>query len=742
MHGAMAAATDARVGGQKHSRAGNRSVPRGGARLGAGAMLPLLAALASVGLGAEKLDPLVVTGTRTAQRLSETPIRTELLTEADLRLAAPRNLADAIELLSGARVENNCQNCGTSEILLLGLEQKYTQLLFDSAPLFSGLAGVYGIEQIPAVFIDRIEVVKGGGSAVYGGGAVGGVINILGRRPVRSGLVAEARVDAVKGKAGTLFSFLADGVSRDGAVAGTVYGQRGRVEAVDLNADGFSDLTKRELDVAGARVVRRSAAGELRADVSRTVEFRRGGNKFELPDELADISERVDTKRDAVAVAWTGTPTATEWDYGVAAGFARIGRETFYGGLFGRGVDDALVPESAPGAGDNEQALIDRGYRTVGEVARDQFGFTKNRVWNVDGQVNRRWGAHQTSVGAQYFREQIADLVPVSAFVADYPVQADVATGDNVGVFLQDDWKLAERWQLVMGGRVDKNSELSRAVFSPRVNLKWQASEELTWRATWGAGFRAPQAFDEDLHIELIAGNRTRTVEASDLRQEKSQSALVSAEYQPEWAEGKLALEATTFLTRIRGTFTNSEVFVDAATGESLRWRYNGPNAEVGGVELNVGALPWKTLRVDVGYVGQFARFDRPVTVFDDGAGGRVEERNFLETPRHYGVLQVTWTEPRWAEVSVTGTYTGAMKEINQRTGELNGRTRDFVVWNAVASRRVPVNGWPAVVVSAGVKNAFDARQDDLERGVERDPYYLYGPRTPRTLFAAVRVEF
>src|SRR5687768_13735298 len=101
---------------------------------------------------AHRLDPLVVTGTRTPQRLSETPIRTEVLGSEDLSFTAARCLADAVELLPGVRVENNCQNCGTSEVLLLGLEQKYTQLLFDGAPLFTGLAGVYGIEQVPTVF--------------------------------------------------------------------------------------------------------------------------------------------------------------------------------------------------------------------------------------------------------------------------------------------------------------------------------------------------------------------------------------------------------------------------------------------------------------------------------------------------------------------------------------------------------------------------------------------------------------
>jgi outer membrane receptor for ferrienterochelin and colicins len=688
-----------------------------------------------------ELNPVVVTGTRTAQRLNETPIRTEVLGHNELQLARPRWLADAIELLPGARVENNCQNCGTSEILLLGLEQKYTQLLFDGAPLFSGVAGVYGIEQIPSTFIDRIEVVKGGGSAVYGGGAVGGVINLIGRRPERTGGLVEVRFDDVKGRAATTASGILDHVSGGGGRVISLHGQHARGEAVDLNDDGISDLTQRRLDVIGLRWIERVGDGELRADYSRTEEFRRGGNKFELPDNLADISERVDTARDAASLAWRGSEKR-DLQLSAAAGFARIDRQTFYGGLFGRGVDELLTPESAPGIGDNDQPLLDRGYRTAGEVARDQFGYTENWVWNLEAQVDRRWGQHLTSIGAQYFREKVDDFVPVGAGIAEYPVEHDVASGHNVGLFVQDDWRIAPRWQVVLGLRADRNSELGRAVASPRVNVKWQASDELTLRGTLGTGFRAPQPFDEDLHIELIAGNRTRTVQAPDLREEKSRSALLSADYQPHFAQGRLAIEATVFLTQIRGAFANSEVRVDPVTGDGFRARYNGPDAEVGGLELNVGALPFSRLRVDLGLIAQRARFKQPVTLFDDGTGESIRERDFLETPRRYGVLQFTYLDARLADLSLSATYTGHMKEINQRTGVLNARTQDFLVWNAALSRRFGLGGLAGVTVVLGAKNLFDARQADLETGVDRDPYYLYGPRTPRTWFVSAKLDF
>lgn len=721
-----------------------RSVSCTGVRVARVAFAGVLAAAAQAD-GAEalqaRLDSVVVTGTRTAQRLSETPVRTEVIEAAQLRLTAPRHLADAMELLPGARVETNCQNCGTSEILLLGLEQKYTQLLCDGVPLFSGLAGVYGIEQIPALFIDRIEVVKGGGSSVYGSGAVGGVINLIGRRPARTGGLAEFQIDDVHGNTATTSGAVLDFVTPDGRTAASFYGQRARVAPIDLNGDGFSDLAQRRLDVAGARVTRRTVAGEWRADFTRTREYRRGGNAFDRPDARADISERVDTKREAAVLAWNGTATP-DLDLLASAGYARVNRATFYGGLFGRDAEARLDPESAPGLGDNDQPFLDRGYRTVGQVADDQFGFTRNALWNLDAQVNRRWARHQLSAGLQYNREWLEDVVPVSPFVAEYPVRPQAARGDNVGFFVQDQWEVHERWTLVLGLRADRNSELTRAVISPRLNVKWRPGPELALRATFGAGFRAPQAFDEDLHIELIAGDRTRTRQARELAPEKSQSALLSADYTPAFADGRLAVEATAFLTRIRGTFTNSAVRVDPATGESLRWRENGPDAEVGGLEFNVGALPLPALRLDFGWVVQTARYDRPVVLHDSGAGAVVSERHFLETPRHYGVFQAAYRVPAAFDLGLSAVYTGWMRQINQRTGRLNVRTADFITWSFNASRQVLATRAVAVTLSGGIKNLFDARQRDLETGVTRDPYYLYGPRTPRTAYAGVRFEF
>ncbi|MEP0775588.1 MAG: TonB-dependent receptor plug domain-containing protein, partial [Acidobacteriota bacterium] len=106
------------------------------------------------------LEEVVVTGTRTERRLSEAPVRTEVVPRSRIAEAQARTLADALELIPGAQVGSMCQNCNFNELRLLGLEGRYTQVLVDGQPILSWLAMVYGLEHIPARLIDQLEVVN------------------------------------------------------------------------------------------------------------------------------------------------------------------------------------------------------------------------------------------------------------------------------------------------------------------------------------------------------------------------------------------------------------------------------------------------------------------------------------------------------------------------------------------------------------------------------------------------------
>ena len=132
-------------------------------------------------------------------RLRDAPVRTEVVSREFVEQIGARTLADAVEYTTGVRVENNCQNCNFSQVRLLGLEGPYTQILMDGQPTLSSLAQVYGLEQIPARLIDRVEVTKGGGTALLGPGSVGGVINVVTREPATRGAQFDTTIGSTGG---------------------------------------------------------------------------------------------------------------------------------------------------------------------------------------------------------------------------------------------------------------------------------------------------------------------------------------------------------------------------------------------------------------------------------------------------------------------------------------------------------------------------------------------------------------
>ncbi|MFO7998068.1 MAG: TonB-dependent receptor, partial [Bacteroidales bacterium] len=130
------------------------------------------------------LEEVVVTGDRNARKRSESPVIVNSIQSGLFTATQSATLSESLNYTPGLRLENNCQNCGFTQVRMNGMEGSYSQILINSRPIFSGLAGVYGLELIPANMIDRIEVVRGGGSAVYGSNAIAGTINLILKDPL------------------------------------------------------------------------------------------------------------------------------------------------------------------------------------------------------------------------------------------------------------------------------------------------------------------------------------------------------------------------------------------------------------------------------------------------------------------------------------------------------------------------------------------------------------------------------
>ena len=187
-----------------------------------------------------ELSQVVVTGTRTSHFIKDVPIRTEVLTSQALTKKNAQNLYEALEGVPGIRVEQQCQFCNFSEVRMQGLGAEHTQVLIDGEPIYSGLAGVYGLQQMGTNDIDRLEVVKGAGSALYGSSAVAGAINIISKEPTFEPTI---NGDIQFGNYGSK-GYKGSGSMRYNNIGISVFAQRAEMDAIDETQDG---LTRKEV---------------------------------------------------------------------------------------------------------------------------------------------------------------------------------------------------------------------------------------------------------------------------------------------------------------------------------------------------------------------------------------------------------------------------------------------------------------------------------------------------------------
>lgn len=658
--------------------------------------IPAPSDIIKIHLTPEIRTDVVVTATRTSRRLDDVPVRTEVITRDLMNRAGTRTLADAVEYTTGVRVENNCQNCNFSQIRLLGLDGPYTQILVDGQPVVSSLAQVYGIEQIPTRMIERIEVVKGGGSALYGPGSVGGIVNIIPREPPRKGGVLELRSDTFGGDANLSFNGGADWVSTNRQTFVSVFGQVDRVQPFDVDDDGFTEVSRRELQATGARVNRYAldSRAKLTLDLTYLQEYRRGGDALHLPPTQAQIAEEIDSERLAFSGTWFHS-VSKRFDYRFTASTATTSRDSYYG--------------------------------TGGDP--NAFGDTRNLVSVFDTQLNHYAGRHTISWGAQLSNETLRDDQPA------YGRRTDV-TYNNFGIYLQDDWSFAPRWQLLYGLRGDTHTALNRPVVSPRVAVMHSPVPSLDVRLSIARGFRAPQVFDEDLHLSSVAGN-VRIIEIDpDLKEERSANYMAGFEWKPEIGRGQGLLELNGFYTMLDDLFNVQEA--DRPETQLAEFRkVNFGSAAVYGVELNLGWGIGDAFILQGGIVEQRARFGEAEPDFGS--------RDFFRTPRRYANATVSWQAPRFADLFGAVRYTGPMKAPHYAGYISEDRletTPAFVVVDLGVTKTFRLGEGPRLVLGLSARNVTDAYQPDVDRGPFRDAAYVYGPRFPRTIGASIRVEY
>ncbi|MFS6554203.1 TonB-dependent receptor plug domain-containing protein, partial [Parabacteroides distasonis] len=188
------------------------------------------------------------------------------------------------------------QNCGFQQVRINGLEGPYTQILIDSRPIFSALSGVYGLEQIPANMIDRVEIMRGGGSALFGSSAIAGTINIITKEPLRNSAQISHTLTSIYDASAidnntTLNASL---VTDDHKMGIAIFGQNRSRGGYDHNGDGYTELPELNNQTVGMRsYLKTSAYSKLSFEYHHLQEYRRGGDMLNRPPHEANIAEQV-----------------------------------------------------------------------------------------------------------------------------------------------------------------------------------------------------------------------------------------------------------------------------------------------------------------------------------------------------------------------------------------------------------------------------------------------------------------
>jgi len=684
-----------------------------------------------------ELDPfsVVSTATRTERLITEVPIRTEMLGPELFRASGATDLAAAIEYLPGARVEANCQNCGAAEVKLLGLGAGYNQLLFDSQPLFSGLAAVYGLEHIPTAFIERIEVVKGGASSLYGPNAVAGVINIIPREPIVDQVYFDASLESIDGEIANHGVGVYDWVDPENRAAASVYGEYRSADAVDLNGDGISEITAKDFYTVGTNTwFYPTQASKVSANYAYTWEERRGGDRFDLVPHATQITEALEHRWHRGGLFFEQDVSA-DFFYKIGGSLSQIERDSYYGG-----VGDVPLP-GQPGHDPAE-------YAAAVADAKLLYGFTESTRTYLDSIFTRRFPRHTLSFGAQYkhdgvFDEKRNDLgqsLRTDGSVADGVGADPIADGsfDNLGVFVQDEWDPSSDWTIIGGLRADKHSDIEDWIVSPRAAVRYTANSKLILRSSISTGFRAPEIFNEDFHIEIL-DDPTRTRNAPGLKEESSTSYAAGFIWTPTTTDGRMQIDVEFFRTEIEDTFNVPDiVFTDAAGNFKLR--ENAGGSTVQGFEANAHYRFTERFSFEGGVAYNDARFDEAQEVIE----GEFEDR-FIETPRWSGVAQLNYHNADFVDVFLGVVYTGPMIAVNEEDGFLNRDTDSFFVVDFSVKRHIALGhsgDAPHLDLTFGVRNLLDERQDDLTSGPGRDAGYFYGPRFPRSYFMSATYHF
>ncbi|MCH3970121.1 MAG: TonB-dependent receptor [Prevotella sp.] len=663
------------------------------------------------------LDEVVVSANReeTIKRLS--PALVNVLSSKLYDTTQSTCLAQGLNFQPGVRTEDNCQNCGYTQVRINGLDGHYSQVLIDSRPVFSALNGVYGLEQIPANMIDRVEVIRGGGSALYGASAIGGVINIITKEPVSNFAEFGHSIMSIDGRScfQNNTTMNASVISDDRKTGLYIYGESHHRPGFDYDHDGYTEMPLINGQTVGFRsFVKTGTYSKLSFQYDNIKEFRRGGNNLSLPAHESNITEQIDHDINGGGLNFDLYSPVTENHLNTYLSFQNTDRKSYYGGI-----------------GDGSAESVATALKSYGKthditvIGGSQYTINFNKLLFMPSVL---------TTGLEYNFDGLQD----------HALGYGTCTKQYVNIYsalLQNEWK-TDQWGFLLGGRFDKHSLVNHVIFSPRINIRYNPSHNMNFRLSLSTGFRAPQTFDEDLHISVSGGERIKIYLAHNLQEEKSYSLSASADLYHQFGNVQTNLLIEGFYTDLSHVFSERYLPQPDPDGNKILERYNGTGARVAGTNMEGKATFSQWFQLQAGMTLQQSKYNDA----EQWSTSAPAERKMFRTPNTYGYFTSTFTPVKDFSASLSGTYTGHMLVQHVKSSgtpvDLAVKTPTFMDVNVKLSYDFHLFRATLLQLYGGIQNVTNAYQKDFDKGYNRDSNYIYGPASPRSFYTGIKMRF
>lgn len=650
------------------------------------------------------LEEVVVTGNRYTTKKRETGNIVNLVTPKKFETTASVTPAEILNFQPGLRVEYDCGNCGVPQLRINGLSGQYSQVLLDSRAIFSSLGMVYGLEQLPASMIERVEVVRGGGSALFGSNAIGGTVNIITKEPTSSllqlsnqtGLIGGTSVDVNTSLNGSF-------ISGDGRTGAYLFSMIRNRDGYDYNEDGYTDIPTLKSETVGVRAFHKLAERQkLTFEYHHIHEYRRGGDSLHLPAHEANLAEQLDHQINGGGLTYDIVSADEKNSANVYVSMQHIGRNSYFG---------------------TEKNL-------------NAYGKTTDLTLNAGAQwihdfKNSGMPAHFTA-GFDYTMDKLHDMM----IGYDREIFQQTHVG---GLYAQNEWKNVS-YGILVGLRADKHNMIKNPIISPRLTLRYAPTKDITLRASYARGYRAPQVYDEDLHVGAVGGEVSLIQVSPDLVPEYSNSINLSFDYWKQVDKWQINFLVEGFYTDLENVFALVEMGHDSQ-GNLLLQRVNEDGAVVAGVNAEARVAYGTELNIQGGYTFQKSRYKTPFKWSDDVQA----QTTMYNSPDHYGYLNLDYNPVKPLTLSLNSVFTGSML-FQHYAGwvekDCEKVTPVFTDLGFRAAYKVDITRKTQMDLFVSVKNILNQFQDDLDVGVNKDSKYVYGPATPRSYYFGIKFVF